>query len=38
MPAVGDMPLAIAKAIASGRASTPTVRPAETSWVNWALP
>jgi hypothetical protein len=31
MPAVGDMPEAIAKAIASGRASTPTVMPAERS-------
>ena len=38
MPAVGLMPLAIAKAIASGRASTPTVRPAEMSWDSWALP
>ena len=31
MPAVGDMPLAIAKAMASGSASTPTVMPAERS-------
>ena len=38
MPAVGDMPEAIAKAIASGSASTPTVRPAETSWLSCPLP
>ena len=38
MPAVGDIPEAMAKAMASGRASTPTVRPADTSWVSWILP
>jgi hypothetical protein len=38
MPAVGDMPEAIAKAMASGRASTPTVTPAPKSWARSALP
>ena len=36
--ALGDMPDAIAKAMARGRASTPTVRPAEKSCPNWARP
>ncbi len=34
IPAAGLMPLAIAKAIASGRASTPTVKPATRSAPN----
>ncbi len=38
MPAVGDMPEAIAKAIASGSASTPTVMPAERSPTKAARP
>ncbi len=38
MPAVGDMPEAMAKAMASGSASTPTVMPAERSWVKTARP
>ena len=36
MPACGLTPLAIANAIASGSATTPTVRPAETSRVKCA--
>ncbi|GAB1459214.1 hypothetical protein MASR2M50_09880 [Thauera sp.] len=38
IPAVGDMPLAIANAIASGRASTPTVMPEERSPTKVARP
>jgi len=38
MPAVGDMPLAMAKAMASGSASTPTVRPADRSPANALRP
>jgi hypothetical protein len=34
-PCSGFKPLAIAKAIASGSATTPTVRPAPMSAVNW---
>jgi hypothetical protein len=36
MPAVGEAPEAMAKAMASGRASTPTVMPAARSLPNCA--
>jgi len=36
MPAAGSTPEAMAKAMARGRARTPTVRPADTSRPNWA--